>query len=66
MKESKIELKDNAPENIGGDLIPDAPTPQSLTANDKFQMDDFVKVMALQSQFGNGRGKIKYIILGYK
>ena len=29
-------------------------------------MDDFVKVMALQSQFGNGRGKIEYIIIGYK
>ena len=52
-------------EKVGSDLVPDAPTPQSLTANDKFQMDDFVKVMALQSQFGNDRGKYKYVRLCY-
>ena len=37
--------------------LPDAPTPQGLVANDKFQQDGLIKAMALQSSYGRSRGK---------
>ena len=37
--------------------LPDAPTPQGLVANDKYQQDGLIKAMALQSSYGRSRGK---------
>ena len=38
------------------ETLPDAPTPQGLVANDKFQQDGLIKAMALQSSYGRSRG----------
>ena len=43
--------------------LPDAPTPQGLVANDKFQQDGLIKAMALQSSYGRSRGKSRLMFL---
>ena len=43
--------------------LPDAPTPQGLVANDKFQQDGLIKAMALQSSYGRSRGKSRIVLV---
>ena len=56
-KASKVDQNVTITKEPEENLIPDAPTPQSLTANNKFQQDELVEAMALQSNYGRNRGK---------
>ena len=40
----------------GDHLLPNAPTPQGLVGDTKFQQDGLIKAMALQSNYGRNRG----------
>ena len=50
-------LKEKVSKEKITERLPDAPTPQGLVANDKYQQDGLIKAMALQSSYGRSRGK---------